>query len=368
MASPSRRPEPSDAALVARARRRGPDGRAALATLLQRHRPTALRTCLRAVGGHEALAADAVQEASLHALLALDRLREPERFGAWLTGIALNEGRRALLRTTRIRGEPDLDALASREPGPAEAAERRAAAARVHAAIAALPPGQREAVTLFYLAGRTQAEVADQLGTAEGAVKTRLHKARASLRRQLDDLREEPTPMSAPTAAPVPVPLRIADVVASGHEGWSRSHVVLLEEEGGPRRLPIWIGPEDAAGLALALEELDLPRPGPHALATSLLAAAGRSVAAVRITALTREVFVAEVVLDDGVAVDARPSDALQLALLAQAPILAEPAVLDAAAAERLPADLEDAASVRPQAHERAALARRAAGPPPPES
>ncbi len=60
----------------------------------------------------------------------------------------------------------------------------------MRAAIAELPRGQREAVTLYYLAGLSQADAAAHLGIPPGAVKTRLHKARASLRVRLQPLRE----------------------------------------------------------------------------------------------------------------------------------------------------------------------------------
>ena len=65
----------------------------------------------------------------------------------------------------------------------AEAAETRE---RLRRAIAALPAGQRAAVALFYLDGLTQREAAAELGIADGAVKTRLFKARSTLRERLE--------------------------------------------------------------------------------------------------------------------------------------------------------------------------------------
>ena len=81
-----------DAALVLAAR----DGCGqAFATLLTRHRPLLLALCLRMVKDRE-LADAAAQEAALQAMLNLDRLRRPERFGSWLAGIGLNVCRRML--------------------------------------------------------------------------------------------------------------------------------------------------------------------------------------------------------------------------------------------------------------------------------
>jgi RNA polymerase sigma-70 factor (ECF subfamily) len=295
---------PSDAALVRRARRGDRD---AFAALVQRHHATLVRCCRRMVGTENA--ADAAQDAVVTALLSLDRLRDDDAFGAWLVGIGLNTCR-ALLRgpgplTYAVRGSDPLT--------PHEIAEAREHAALVRAAIAELPRGQREAVTLFYLAGLTHAEAAEHLGIAPGAVKTRLHKARASLRARLEPLRKERS---------MPVEMQVADVRRAGER-----HVLMLE--GGDHEMKIWVGPAEAAIVAVMLEQVEMPRPGPHDLALALLAASGGAVREVRITRLAEKIFYAEVVLTDGTAVDARPSDAIPLALLTGAPLLVDPDTLD---------------------------------------
>lgn len=298
----------------------------AFAALAERHYPLLLASCRRGLADPQR-AHDAAQEAVLTALLGIARLRDDEQFGSWLIGIGLNVCRR-LSRTERRRPSLSLEALAepvSPGPGPAEAAESAEAAALVRGAIASLPAGQREAVRLFYLGGLTHAETAEELGTAVSAVKTRLHKARSSLKRRLHDLREEPHPMTDR-----PVSMHVAELRRTA--GTPVHHVVFLAEDGGERRLPIWIGAAEALALACLLEDVELPRPGPHDLAAALLAAAGGRLAEVRINRLTDAVFYAEVALGDGATVDARPSDALTLALAAGAPISVDPAVLEQAA------------------------------------
>ena len=137
------------------------------------------------------------------------------------------------------------------------------------------------------------------------------------------------------------VPARIVDVRRTP----AGRHIVLLAA--GERELPIWIGETEAWALVAGLEDVPLPRPSTHALALSLVRASGREPRMVRITRLDDAIFYAEVVLDDGATVDARPSDALVLAIAAGAAIEIDPAVLDATAADR-PGDLDaDLAAAR---------------------
>jgi RNA polymerase sigma factor (sigma-70 family) len=299
---------PSDAVLVRRAR--GGD-RAAFAELVERHHATLLRCCRRMVGDS---AYDAAQDAVLTAMLSLDRLRDDEKFGAWLVGIGLNVCR------AQLRGPGPLTyAVSGSAPDTAEVVAERELAARVRAAIAELPSGQREAVGLYYLAGLTQAEAATHLGIPPGAVKTRLHKARAKLRVRLEPLRRE---------RPMAVEMRVTDVRRAGER-----HILMLEGDG--RDLKIWVGPAEAYAVAAMLEEVELPRPMTHDLTVALLAASGAAVREVRVTRLAETIFYAEVVLADGTAVDARPSDAIALALVTGAPLLVDAEVLDSAVPPR---------------------------------
>src|SRR3954453_1134001 len=138
----------SDADLVAAARDGDPR---AFAALVERHYGALLATCRRATADGE-LAADAAQEAVVTALVGLERLRDPERFGAGLIGIGLNLCRRALQERARWARSEAADTPAP-GPGPQEAAEAAQIAERVRAAIAALPAGQRAAVALFHARG-----------------------------------------------------------------------------------------------------------------------------------------------------------------------------------------------------------------------
>lgn len=323
---------PSDPALVAAARN---GDKAAFTALVGRHQSLLARVCGRMLDD-ATLAEDAAQEAILGALLNLDRLREPARFGPWLAGIGANICRRWLRRQARdnwswegLHGGRRIDQVPDPAATPSECAEAAELAGIVRRAVDGLPTGQRDAVLLFYVAGLPHREVAALLGTRSSAVKTRLHKARSSLRRDLSGLREELAVNETKDVAMV-----VSDViVAPAEDAAPERHVVVLDEVGGDRRLPIWLGAQEATGLALALTETSLPRPGPYHLAATAVAAAGGAVRQVRITRLEGRTFYAAVVVDGPsglVEIDARPSDALNLAMLVGAPVVADAAVLQA--------------------------------------
>jgi len=111
----------------------------------------------------------------------------------------------------------------------------------------------------------------------------------------------------------------------------TKSPVVVLREPETGNLLPIWIGLLEANAIALALERTELPRPMTHDLMKSILEATGARLRSVEITEIREGTFFA--ILDivgngEGVRVDARPSDAIALALRCGARILVSETVL----------------------------------------
>ena len=114
------------------------------------------------------------------------------------------------------------------------------------------------------------------------------------------------------------------------------SQKVVLKEPDSDRTLPIIIGRAEAEAIVFKLQESATPRPMGHDLMLSLVTAFGASIQEVRVTKLEQETFFAAVVITrDGQTkeIDARPSDAIALALRAQVPIYVHTAVREKAKA-----------------------------------
>jgi bifunctional DNase/RNase len=107
----------------------------------------------------------------------------------------------------------------------------------------------------------------------------------------------------------------------------SNAPIVLVRPITGGALLPIWIGPNEAAAIAMAQQGVAAPRPLTHDLFIATLLQLGTPLESVRITRLEEGVFFAELVVG-AQAVDARPSDAIALALRAGVPILLSDEVL----------------------------------------
>lgn len=110
---------------------------------------------------------------------------------------------------------------------------------------------------------------------------------------------------------------------------WAQPLVLLQEVEDSARILPVWMAETDAAAVVAAMNGASSPRPDTHTLIANVLGAFGRQLTGVVITVMRDNVFHAELVLDSGLRIDSRTSDALALALRAGVGIEATDTVLD---------------------------------------
>ena len=110
--------------------------------------------------------------------------------------------------------------------------------------------------------------------------------------------------------------------------------VVILRVKDSDRYLPIWIGPAEADAIALKLQDVAVPRPMTHDLLRSVITALGATVEYIVVSDLNNDTFYAKIVLKHNgttMEVDARPSDAIALAVRTQSPIYVEDSVLEQA-------------------------------------
>jgi RNA polymerase sigma factor (sigma-70 family) len=167
----------------------------------------------------EARAEDAIQQAFINAWMALQRgveVREPR---PWLYRVAQN----AALNALRVQGYEYAElreSLRSHAAGPEEDHERRWVMRRTLAGLAALPDAQREALLRTAVEGRSQEQVAAELGLSEGAVRGLVYRARTALRAAATALTPSPLLGWAVAFASGGVPSgtteRIAEMAAGG--------------------------------------------------------------------------------------------------------------------------------------------------------
>ena len=108
--------------------------------------------------------------------------------------------------------------------------------------------------------------------------------------------------------------------------------IIILRDKDGERVLPIWVGLPEANAIALQIENISTPRPMTHDLLRNVIQDLKASVHKVVVCDLQENTFYALIYLSLGgetVAVDARPSDAIALALRSRAPIFVEDTVIE---------------------------------------
>jgi uncharacterized protein len=113
--------------------------------------------------------------------------------------------------------------------------------------------------------------------------------------------------------------------------------IVLLKTADGNKFLPIWIGHPEAAAILMKLQGASTPRPMTHDLFTEMLTQLDAKVVRIAVTELRDNTFYAMITIAvDGteIEVDSRPSDAIALAVRADAPIFAAPEVIEESAIE----------------------------------
>jgi uncharacterized protein len=114
----------------------------------------------------------------------------------------------------------------------------------------------------------------------------------------------------------------------------SPQRVVVLRQTNIERYLPIWVGPNEADSITVALQEVEMSRPLTHDLLKNLFTVFDGKILRVEIITLKEDTFYGNIVAEANnkiVDIDSRPSDAIALAVRAHVPILVSQEVMDAA-------------------------------------
>ncbi len=119
----------------------------------------------------------------------------------------------------------------------------------------------------------------------------------------------------------------------------SNMYIMLLKEINGNGTLPIWIGKPEADSIALALGKIETPRPLTHDLIKNIADSLKLKITKVIVTEILDNTYYSLLCLNDGrkeTFVDSRPSDAVAIALRANAPIFIEHSILEQKSADEL--------------------------------
>ena len=334
----------SDSELVTLARNGDND---AFGVLVRRYQMTARRLAMRLVASEDS-AQELTQEAMHQAYLSLDRLREPARFKSWLYGIVLNICR-SHLRDREISffsleviidGLPFYTIPLFNVPAtPEKLAEERELHRIVLDAVNTLASRDRDVLLLFYYAQLSLQEIALLMDSSTGAVKVRIHRARRRLKASLMLNHPEIVPLEKRRKTMIKV--TVADVIKQERkdeeEGRTQAQcVIVLQDEAGKRALPMWIGPHEGSIIAMGLNEFSFShhRPLTMNFFINLLQTIDAEVEEVRVEALKGMTYYGIVKIRCGKKVsevDARPSDAIALAVLTSSPIFVAEDVLERA-------------------------------------
>jgi bifunctional DNase/RNase len=238
--------------------------------------------------------------------------------------------------------------LAETQPTPEAAYEVLELHRLVLGAIAKFPTAQQEAVQQFYWEGLSITDIGFIAGVSPSTVRVRLSRARDRLRTGLArDLESRPQPPKPRNEGPTMIEVFVQDVVGrlprqSTPEGLAgrpavimQPAVVLLKARDRARVLPISVGPCERDVITLLLIEKPTIRPLMFEFFAQVLEAAGARLQRVAVTRLHEDIFYATAWLQttDGQSheVDARPSDAITLALRVKAPIFVDETILEQA-------------------------------------
>lgn len=305
----------------------------AFGVLFTRYQDGINRFALRLIADPE-VAPDLVQEASFQAYRSLNTLRDPARFRSWLLGILWNICRAYIRKQSQARKilteTLEVDNQAGNYTGDMSA--RLESQQLVLDAVESLSPLYKEIILLFYFEQLKIPEVSARLAVSVSVVKVRLNRARKQLKGFI--LQQNPELLTERGGLTM-IKVNIADILKKelpDDEGHPVTHyIIVIKEEKGSRAFPIWIGPAEGGAIAAGLSKFPTKRPLTYNFFAALLQSIGAKIEQVQVVALVDDTYYGTVKIhcgDKTTEVDARPSDAIALAVAAGSPIFVAEEVL----------------------------------------
>ena len=282
----------------------------------------------KSILGDNSLAQDVAQISLFQAYCSLGKLQNTARFKSWLLGIVQNISRNYLKQKKQTFFS--LDNLTSSLSASSDE-QTEHLSKLIAEAIKSLEIHYREVITAFYYDGLGLSEIALRQQISPETAKVRLYRGRQILKARLSAHQDLYYYYRKPTNKKKAMKkLTIADVYLK-EDG---SAGLLLQSEGGGYFLPIMVGFLEARAIFTGLQGIKTSRPMSHDLTVSILESTGATLDKVCVNKLVEGVYYAYLAIKHNgkvVQVDARPSDAVALAVRFNTPIFVAKEVLDKA-------------------------------------
>ena len=320
----------------------------AFSLLVEKYQNAVYGLCYH-MAGNFTDAQDLTQEAFVRAYLDLAKIREPSKFASWIYRLTTNICKMWLRQRKPLDNLSLDEAVRTRQwsgdgNAPSEYVENEELRRTIKEAITSLSERNRLAITLHYIDGLSYEEIGSFLNVSRSAVKSRLHRARKQLRKELISMvKEEFGKHKLPEDFPEKVvqAVEVKSVLVGEREGeYSGAALILQSKADEKELLIIHTGLHEGIMIARELGKMQSPRPAMLDFMTDILREFDMKVLKTVVTDVSKGAFDAKITIQSNGSlkeIDSRPTDSIALALRAGAPIFVAKSILGGYAVEEAP-------------------------------
>jgi RNA polymerase sigma factor (sigma-70 family) len=275
-------------------------------------------------------AKDLAQNALLEAYFNIHNLRNKHAFKYWIAGIVTTICKNYMRDTGRKFSS--LKQYYEALPDSADTTQEERTIQIIVKAIGTLDEKYGKIVYAFYYEQKSILDICAEFSLTEASVKIRLHRARKALKRILEQEPELKQYQQYFKHQNTMKQVRIIDMILGGVNKESCS--LLLYDEEAFRVLPVIIKKEEAEAMLSSMKNIDFPRPMTFNLIAEIIRTNSLQPEGVYITDIANGVFIAHLKVSTAKEVklyDARPSDAITIAVMFNCPIFVSQKILDKA-------------------------------------